>query len=183
VAGYPDTSVNFGRSIGADVEMRLRMDPEVTAVEPYIWVDGDWRGSTGSSGISVYVSGIDTQGSMMFSHILSPGLRKLLREPGAVIVDLGAEGGGNCEGCVPGQTVTIGRVTLMAPLNLPSSLSQDASLLYAKNQFNLLALMLKNNVISIDWDDQILAQTVLTHAGKLMHSLNPADAATQEKTS
>lgn len=87
-AGYPGTqSVNFGRSIGADVEMRLRMDPEVTAVEPYIWVDGDWRGSTGSSGISVYVSGIDTQGSMMFSHILSPGLRKLLREPGAVIVD------------------------------------------------------------------------------------------------
>lgn len=43
--------------------------------------------------------------------------------------------------------------------------------------------MLKNNVISIDWDDQILGQTVLTHAGKLMHSLNPADAATQEKTS
>lgn len=104
-------------------------------------------------------------------------------KPGAVIVDLGAEGGGNCEGCVPGQTVTIGRVTLMAPLNLPSSLSQDASLLYAKNQFNLLALMLKNNVISIDWDDQILAQTVLTHAGKLMHLLSPADAATQEKTS
>jgi len=104
-------------------------------------------------------------------------------KPGAVIVDLGAEGGGNCEGCVPGQTVMVGQVTLMAPLNLPSSLSQDASLLYAKNQFNLLALMLKNNVISIDWDDQILAQTVLTHAGKLMHALNPTDAATQEKAS
>nr|WP_263596580.1 hypothetical protein [Pseudomonas sp. FEN] len=69
----------------------------------------------------------------------------------------------------------IGGVTLMAPLNLPSSLSQDASLLYAKNQFNLLALMLKNNVIGIDWDDQILAQTVLTHAGKLMHPAPPGD--------
>jgi putative ABC transport system permease protein len=87
-AGYPGTqSVNFGRSIGADVEMRLRMEPEVSAVEPYIWVDGDWRGSTSSSGISVYVSGIDTQGSMMFAHIISPALRKLLQEPGAVIVD------------------------------------------------------------------------------------------------
>lgn len=87
-AGYPGTqSVNFGRSIGGDVEMRLRMEPEVTAVEPYIWVDGDWRGSTDSSGIAVYISGIDTQGSMMFSHLLSPALRKLLQEPGAVIVD------------------------------------------------------------------------------------------------
>lgn len=108
-------------------------------------------------------------------------------KPGAVIVDLGAEGGGNCEGCVPGQTVMIGRVTLMAPLNLPSSLSQDASLLYAKNQFNLLALMLKNNVISIDWDDEVLAQTALTHAGKLMHPLASAevepDPATKEQTS
>jgi NAD(P) transhydrogenase subunit alpha len=97
-------------------------------------------------------------------------------KPGAVIVDLGAEGGGNCEGCVPGQTVMVGRVTLMAPLNLPSSLSQDASTLYAKNQFNLLALMLKDNIISIDWEDQILAETVLTHAGKLMHPMEPADA-------
>lgn len=95
-------------------------------------------------------------------------------KPGAVIVDLGAEGGGNCEGCVPGQTVMIGQVTLLAPLNLPSSLSQDASLLYAKNQFNLLALILKNNVISIDWDDQILAQTALTHAGKLVPALEAA---------
>ncbi|RQO33328.1 ABC transporter permease [Herminiimonas sp. KBW02] len=87
-AGYPGTqSVNFGRSIGADVEMRLRMEPEVTAVEPYIWVDGDWRGTTDSSGIAVYISGIDTQGSMMFSHLLSPALRRLLQEPGAVIVD------------------------------------------------------------------------------------------------
>lgn len=87
-AGYPGTqSVNFGRGVGADVEMRLRMEPEVTAVEPYVWVDGDWRGSAGNSGISVYVSGIDTQGTLMFSRILSPALRKLLREPGAVIVD------------------------------------------------------------------------------------------------
>ncbi|MFJ7566569.1 ABC transporter permease [Herminiimonas sp. NPDC097707] len=87
-AGYPGTqSVNFGRPIGQDVEMRLRMDPDVTAVEPYIWVDGDWRGSAGASGVSVYVSGIDTQGSMMFSRILSPGMRQLLQEPGAVIID------------------------------------------------------------------------------------------------
>jgi len=85
---------------------------------------------------------------------------------GAVIVDLSAEGGGNCEDTRPGETVVIGRVTIVAPLNVPSLLGEDASELYAKNQFNLLALMLKDNVVTIDWTDEILAKTALTHDGK-----------------
>ena len=85
---------------------------------------------------------------------------------GAVIVDLSAEGGGNCEGTTPGETVRIGAVTIAAPLNVPSLLAEDASELYAKNQFNLLALMLKDNVITLDWDDEILTKTVLTHGGE-----------------
>ena len=49
--GYPGTqSVNFGRNIGSDVEMRLRMDPDVAAVESYVWVDGDWRARAGAQG-------------------------------------------------------------------------------------------------------------------------------------
>jgi len=86
---------------------------------------------------------------------------------GAVIVDLSAEGGGNCAATQPGQTVRVGRVTIVAPLNVPSLLGEDASELYAKNQYNLLVLMLKDNVITIDWDDEVLAKTALTHAGKL----------------
>jgi len=86
---------------------------------------------------------------------------------GAVIVDLSAEGGGNCEDTRPGETAQVGRVTIVAPLNVPSLLGADASELYAKNQFNLLALMLKDNVIAIDWSDEVLAKTALTHAGKL----------------
>src|SRR3984885_8682041 len=86
---------------------------------------------------------------------------------GAVIVDLSAEGGGNCEDTEPGETVRIGRVTIAGPLNVPSLLGEDASELYAKNQFNLLALMLKDNIITIDWNDEVLAGTALTHAGKL----------------
>jgi len=85
---------------------------------------------------------------------------------GAVIVDLSAEGGGNCEDTVPGETVRIGAVTLVAPLNVPSLLAEDASALYSKNLFNLLALMLKDNVVTLDWDDAILAGTVLTHDGE-----------------
>ena len=86
---------------------------------------------------------------------------------GAVIIDLSAEGGGNCEDTIPGETAEIGAVTIVAPLNVPSLLAEDASELYAKNQFNLLALMLKDNVVVIDWDDEILARTALTHDGKL----------------
>jgi len=86
---------------------------------------------------------------------------------GAVIVDLSAEGGGNCEDTRPGETTEIGQVTIVAPLNVPSLLGEDASELYAKNQYNLLLLMMKDNIITIDWDDEILAKTVLTHDGKL----------------
>jgi NAD(P) transhydrogenase subunit alpha len=85
---------------------------------------------------------------------------------GAVIIDLSADGGGNCEDTYPGEIRHIGEVTIVAPLNVPSLLGEDASELYSKNQYNLLALMLKDNIIRIDWDDEILAKTVLTHAGE-----------------
>src|SRR5271169_5706496 len=88
---------------------------------------------------------------------------------GAVIVDLSAEGGGNCEDTQPGETARVGQVTIVAPLNVPSLLAQDASELYAKNVAALLALMMKDNIITLNWDDEVLAKTVLTHDGK-MHS-------------
>jgi len=96
---------------------------------------------------------------------------------GSVIVDLSAEGGGNCEDTQPGKTIEVGPVTIVAPLNVPSLLGEDASELYAKNQFNLLALMMKDNVITIDWTDEVLAQTALTHAGKLVAPKPAAKAA------
>jgi NAD(P) transhydrogenase subunit alpha len=86
---------------------------------------------------------------------------------GAVIVDLSAEGGGNCEDTQPGQTALIGQVTIVAPFNVPSLLAQDASELYAKNVAALLALMMKDNIVTLNWDDEVLAKTVLTHEGKL----------------
>jgi len=98
-------------------------------------------------------------------------------KPGAVIVDLSAEGGGNCEDTRPGETAEIGQVTIVAPLNVPSLLGEDASALYAKNQFNLLVLMLKDNIITIDWDDEILAKTVLTHDGHLKNQAAKHDGA------
>jgi NAD(P) transhydrogenase subunit alpha len=86
---------------------------------------------------------------------------------GAVIVDLSAEGGGNCEESVPGTTVRVGNATIVAPLNVPSLLASDASTLYAHNQFNFLQLILKNNIVEIDWTDEVIAKTALTHAGQM----------------
>lgn len=86
---------------------------------------------------------------------------------GSVIVDLAAEGGGNCEYTQPGETVQIGQVTIVAPLNVPSLLGEHASELYAKNQLNLLELFLKEQTIKLDWSDEVLAKTVLTHAGEI----------------
>jgi NAD(P) transhydrogenase subunit alpha len=106
-------------------------------------------------------------------------------KPGAVIVDLSAEGGGNCEDTVPGETTMIGRVSIVAPFNMPSRLAQDASELYAKNVAALLALMMKDNIVTLDWDDEVLEGTVLTHEGKprsskTEHEAYPNNAA--EKT-
>ncbi len=113
----------------------------------------------------------------LISHAQVAGMKA-----GSVIVDLSAEGGGNCEDTQPGVTANVGRVSIVAPLNVPSLLGEDASALYAKNQFNLLALFMKDNVIRIDWDDEILAKTVLTHAGRNMAEVKPDKQADDEPT-
>jgi NAD(P) transhydrogenase subunit alpha len=107
----------------------------------------------------------------LISHAQVAGMKS-----GSVIVDLSAEGGGNCEDTKPGETASIGLVTIVAPLNVPALLGEDASELYAKNLYNLLSLMLKDNVIVLDWDDEILAKTVLTHDGRHRRDATEEDA-------
>jgi NAD(P) transhydrogenase subunit alpha len=91
---------------------------------------------------------------------------------GAVIVDLGAAGGGNCELTKPGETVRPGSVTILGPTNVPAELAEHSSEMYAQNLFNFLNLILveeedKSRKIAIDWDDEILAKSVLTHDGEV----------------
>ena len=87
-AGYPGTqSVSLGHPINRDLGMLLRTDPEVTAVDPLLFVDGYWH-KPGGGNVEVYVSGVDLTGpGLVFRHLLTPGLRATLAEPGAVIVD------------------------------------------------------------------------------------------------
>jgi H+-translocating NAD(P) transhydrogenase subunit alpha len=86
---------------------------------------------------------------------------------GAVIIDLAAEGGGNTELSRPGETVTVGSVTIAAPLNVPSMLAEHASELYAKNLLNFLELIVKDGQLNLNWYDDIVAGSVLTHAGEI----------------
>lgn len=87
---------------------------------------------------------------------------------GAVIIDLASEGGGNCELTKPGETVDFeGRVVIHGPLNVPSQVPVHASEMYAKNLFNLVSPFIKEGELALDWDDEVIANTALTHAGEI----------------
>jgi NAD(P) transhydrogenase subunit alpha len=90
--------------------------------------------------------------------------------PGSVIVDLGAEGGGNCELTRVGETIEVGGVRVIGPRGAPSSLSSNASALYARNVANLLTLMLRNGDFAPDWDDEIVASCCVTREGQVLIS-------------
>ena len=89
-------------------------------------------------------------------------------KPGAVIIDLAAEGGGNCSLSQPGQTVMHNDVLIHAPLNVPSQVPVHASEMYAKNLFNFLSPMLKEWQYQPDFNDEVIAGALLTHEGKIM---------------
>ncbi len=89
--------------------------------------------------------------------------------PGSVIVDLAAESGGNCELTQPGESVNHGGVIVDGPLNLASGAPIHASEMYAKNLLNLLQLIMSEGQINIDLEDKVVAGTLLTHQGELVH--------------
>lgn len=90
-------------------------------------------------------------------------------KPGAVIVDIAAETGGNCELTRPGETVEVHGVKIVGPLNLASALSVHASEMYARNLLNLLKPAFGKDGFNIDWNDEVFAGAVLTHAGTIRH--------------
>jgi len=91
--------------------------------------------------------------------------------PGAVLVDLAAETGGNCELTKPGERVEVGEVTIAGPLNLPSDLPFHASQMFAKNLESFLTLLIqKDGTLVTDYSDEILAGSLLTKAGQVTHA-------------
>lgn len=88
-------------------------------------------------------------------------------KPGSVIVDLAAEQGGNCECTEAGKDVEWNGVTIIGPLNLPSSMPVHASETYSKNISALLQLMVKDKALNLNFEDDIIADACVTHAGEL----------------
>lgn len=91
-------------------------------------------------------------------------------KPGSVIVDLAAEGGGNCELSQPGKTVIEHGVKIVAPLNIPATMSTDASTLWSRNLLNFLMAFWKDKAFNLDLNDEILRGAVITHKGEVMHA-------------
>ena len=91
-------------------------------------------------------------------------------KPGSVIIDLAAEGGGNCELTQAGEQVDHNGVTIYGPLDVPSMLAVHASEMYAKNLLNFLTPMIQDGQLAPDWDDEVIADSALTHAGEIRHA-------------
>jgi NAD(P) transhydrogenase subunit alpha len=111
---------------------------------------------------------------------------------GSVIVDLAAEAGGNCELTVPGETVVRHGVTIMAPLNLPSTMAVHASQMYAHVINSLLGMLIKDGALQLNFDDEIVRGMCITHDGQIVQEATrkamnldatpPAPAAASEPT-
>jgi NAD(P) transhydrogenase subunit alpha len=90
--------------------------------------------------------------------------------PGSVVVDLAAEQGGNVEGAVPGEEITIGGASVWGGRNVPSQMPAQASQLYASNVVNLLLHMTSDGKPTPDLDDDIVSGSCITHDGKVHHA-------------
>jgi H+-translocating NAD(P) transhydrogenase subunit alpha len=100
--------------------------------------------------------------------VTEEAVRKM--KPGSVIVDLAAETGGNCELTEPGQTVVRHDVKILGLLNIPSTMAEHASQLYARNIQSLLELMIGDEgQLSLDFDDEVIAGACITRDGEIVH--------------
>ncbi len=91
-------------------------------------------------------------------------------KPGAVIVDLAADGGGNCELSRPGETALVGGVTILAPLNLAASMPLHASLLFSRNLTAFVQAFTKDKSFQLDFADDIQQGALITHDGEVRHA-------------
>jgi H+-translocating NAD(P) transhydrogenase subunit alpha len=89
--------------------------------------------------------------------------------PGSVVVDIAAEQGGNCELTRPGEIIEHQGVSIVGAVNLAAALAYNASEMYARNLYNFLKPALLKGELSIDWNDEVFAQSCLTSGGQIRH--------------
>jgi NAD(P) transhydrogenase subunit alpha len=89
--------------------------------------------------------------------------------PGSVIVDLAAERGGNCELTRPDETVNVNGVTIMGPIDLPATIPNHASQMYARNVSTFLLHLVKDGKLALDLEDEITRETLVARGGDVVH--------------
>ena len=92
-------------------------------------------------------------------------------KPGAVVIDLAAERGGNCELTQPGETAMEHGVAIVGPVNLPSTIPFHASQMYARNLSNFLLLLAPEGEVNVNLEDEIIRETLLCHQGEVAHPM------------
>ena len=108
-------------------------------------------------------------GGVFAPRLISAETVKTMK-PGSVIVDLGADGGGNCELSKPGETVQVGGVTILAPLNIPATMPFHASLLFSRNLTAFIIAFTKDKMFQLDFGDDIQRGALITHDGEVTHA-------------
>ena len=88
--------------------------------------------------------------------------------PGAVVVDLMAEHGGNCEATKPGETVAIGHAVVLGPTNVVSQLGGHASQMFSRNLLNFLKLIVKKGELVLDTKDEIIREVLVAQGGDVV---------------
>ncbi len=99
--------------------------------------------------------------------ITEEAVRKM--RPGSVIVDVAADAGGNCALTKPGEIVVANGVTIVGTKNLPATMPLHASQLYSRNVFALLDVLVKDGKLTLDRNDEIVRDTLLTQDGEILH--------------
>ncbi len=90
-------------------------------------------------------------------------------KPGSVVVDMAAESGGNVEGTEAGKKVWSHDVLLIGPTHITSRMPIHASEMYAKNLFNFISPFIKDGALALDWEDEVVTGSCLTHEGGIRH--------------
>jgi NAD(P) transhydrogenase subunit alpha len=125
-----------------------------------------------------FMKGVVAQSEVVITTAAVPGKKapvlvteEMVRAmpPGSVIVDLAAERGGNCELTCPDQTITAHGVTILGPVNLPSTVPGHASQMYSNNVLAFLKPLVREGRLVLDLTDEVISGTLLTRGGQVVH--------------
>ncbi len=160
-------------SLGATFVESEAVSPSVETAGGYARVQTDDEHARTVSAIAAHITGVD----LVITTANIPGRRapRLITEatvrtmrPGAVIIDLAAENGGNCELTRANETVHAHGVTILGPVDLASTVPYHASQMFGRNVLTLLQHVIKDEAIVIDPSDEITGAMLVTHEGRVI---------------